>query len=134
MMTPLKPLTFEEKEPHLYHLVVQEESSNAVNMLVDYLEIVAKDEAQHRKAAVLLDLCSISVLPLDQFNQRVKRTKELLEPKAIPQIKLAIVYKQVTPFVHAVSTFLKNFNPSRVTVHFYECDASYQAWDWLKKR
>lgn len=133
MATPLKPLTFEEIESHLYHLVVQEESRNAVNMLVDYLEIVAKDESQHRKAAVLMDLCSINTLPLDQFNQRVKNTKELLEPKSIPQIKLAIVYKQVTPFVHAVSTFLKNFNPSRVTVHFYECNASYQAWDWLKK-
>ena len=133
MAVSTKPLIFEEIEPQLFQLKVQEESRNVVNMLVDYLEIIAKNEAKARDVAVMLDLCAIKTLPTDQLEHRVKRTKELLDAKAIPNIKLAIVYTQVTPFVHAISSFLRNFNPSRVTVHFYDCNASYQAWDWLKR-
>lgn len=133
MTASTKPLIFEEIEPQLFHLKIQEESRNVVNMLVDYLEIVAKNESKARDVAVMLDMCAIQTLPLDQLAHRIKHTKELLDPKAIPNLKLAIVYTQVTPFIHAISSFLRNFNPSRVTVYFYDCNASYQAWDWLKK-
>ena len=131
MTIAMKALSFKEVSPQCYQITVQEESRNAVNMLVDYLEIVGNTDKRH--IAVMLDMCSVNTLPVDQFVQRAKLSQSKLDYKTLPYIKLAIVYQRVTPFVHAASSFMRNLNPSKVTVHFYDCNASYQAWDWLNK-